>query len=84
MDKNVLLILLVVGHIIGAIVTIIVHYKTGVFKDAAENGDGIRIANPSDVLFQDLVVWEFLLLIDIFCFFENLIDCFFHKLYNIE
>ena len=84
MDKNVLLILLVVGHIIGAIVTIIVHYKTGVFKDAAKNGDGIRIANPSDVLIQDLIVWEFLLLMDIFCFFENLIDCFFHKLYNGE
>lgn len=84
MDKNILLVTLITIHFIGSIISIIVHYKTGVFKDAAEHGDGIRIATPSDVVFQDLVFWEFVLLIDAFFVIETFVNRWFSKHYHLE
>ena len=66
-------------HIIGAITTLIVHYKNGTFKFAVENGDGIRYARPSDVLFMDCVVWEMLLLVDLLTIIDNIIYDFFER-----
>ena len=66
-------------HIIGAITTLIVHYKNGTFKFAVENGDGIRYARPSDVLFMDCVVWEMLLLVDLLTIIDNTIYDFFER-----
>lgn len=48
-------------HLIGAIGMLIKHYKDGTFEWAAEHGDGIRFARPSDVVFEDLFLWEFTL-----------------------
>ena len=60
--EKVLWIIVGIIHLIGAIIAIIIHKLDGTFKYAAENGDGIRTAKPSDVLFQDLVLWEFFFL----------------------
>ncbi len=57
-------------HIIGAICSIILDIKTGVFEEAAKHGDGIRFANPSDVLFMDLFAWE----IEFFVYLFSVID----------
>ena len=49
MREKILIVVLI--HIIGVIVTMIIHYKNGTFEYAAKHGDGIRFANPSDVIF---------------------------------
>lgn len=49
--------LIVIGvHLIGAIITLIIFYKTGEFEEAVRHGDGIRWALPSDVAFHALVL----------------------------
>lgn len=71
-------------HIIGAIITLIVFYKTGEFEEAVKHGDGIYWATPSDVVFQALVMWELLLLLYIMCSIDSFINMFFYKLYRKE
>ena len=80
MKEKILIVFLI--HIIGAIVTIIIHYKNGTFEYAAKHGDGIRFANPSDVIFQDLFLWEFNLLIFVFFSIDGFINYIFDKKYN--
>lgn len=57
-----LIVLFVMVHIIGAIITIIIHCKNGTMEAASKYGDGIRLAKPSDVIFIDCASWEVLLL----------------------
>lgn len=57
-----LIVLFVMVHIIGAIITIIIHCKNGTMEAASKYGDGIRLAKPSDVIFIDCTSWEVLLL----------------------
>lgn len=78
MNKIILIILLILVHVIGAIVTLIIHYKDGTFEWASKHGDGIRFANPSDVIFQDLFLWEFYFLI----FSISCIETFINKCFN--
>ena len=80
MEEKILIVFLI--HIIGAIVTIIIHYKNGTFEYAAKHGDGIRFANPSDVIFQDLFLWEFNFLIFVFFSIDGFINYIFDKKYN--
>lgn len=73
---------IVIGfHFIGAIITLIIFYKTGEFEAAAKYGDGIRWATPSDVVFYALVLWEFLLFLFVIDSIENAIDEFFRSKY---
>ncbi len=55
-----LIVLFVMVHIIGAIITIIIHCKNGTMEAAIKYGDGIRLARPSDVIFIDCASWEVL------------------------
>jgi hypothetical protein len=55
-----LIVLFVIVHIIGAIITIIIHCKNGTMEAAIKYGDGIRLARPSDVIFIDCASWEVL------------------------
>lgn len=55
-----LIVLFVMVHIIGAIITIIIHCKNGTMEAASKYGDGIRLARPSDVIFIDCAAWEVL------------------------
>lgn len=71
-------------HIIGAIITLIVFYKTGEFEEAVKHGDGIRFATPSDVVFQALFMWEILLILYIMFSIDSCINKFFYKLYRKE
>lgn len=59
-----LIVLFVMVHIMGAIITIIIHCKNGTMEAASKYGDGIRLARPSDVIFIDCVAWEILWLIE--------------------
>lgn len=61
-------------HIIGAVTAIILHWKDGTIKFACKYGDGIRFARPSDIIFMDLIIWEFLLIIAVVDFIENYIN----------
>lgn len=60
MNEIELVIWIAVGiiHLVGATIAIIIHKLDGTFEYAAKNGDGIWTARPSDVLFQDIVLWE--------------------------
>ena len=69
-------------HFIGAIIALIIYYKTGEFEEAAKHGDGIYRATPSDVVFRALVLWEFELLLMIFCSIGYAIDEFFRNKYE--
>ena len=75
--------LIVIGiHVIGAIIALIIFYKTGEFEDAAKNGNGIYSATPSDVVFMALVLWEVLLLLYIITSIDELINNFFYRKYT--
>ena len=80
MIEKILIVVLI--HIIGAIVTMIIHYKNGTFAYPANHGDGIRFANPSDVLFQDLFLWDFNFLIFVCFLIDDFINYIFDKKYN--
>lgn len=64
------MLLFILIHIIGAIITIFIHFKNGIFEYAAKYGDGIRFANPFDVAYMDLILWEIQFVVFIFEFFE--------------
>ena len=70
---------LITIHIIGAIITIIAHYRDGTMKSASKYGDGFRFAKPSDVLFQDCLLWEIQLVINTIAFMEDYINSQFNK-----
>ena len=76
-------VLIAVGiHLIGAVITLIIFYKTGEFEEAVKHGDGIYWASPSDVVFHALVLWEFHLLLFVICSIDILINDFFYKKYS--
>lgn len=75
--------LIAVGiHLIGAVITLIIFYKTGEFEEAVKHGDGIYWVLPSDVVFHALVLWEFHLLLFVICSIDRLINDFFYKKYS--
>ena len=84
MEKNTLIFILIIIHIIGAIFAMLIHYKDGTFERALEHGDGFRHAKPSDVLFMDCVVWEVELLLFVMELIEKMINNFFDKLCKKE
>lgn len=61
-------------HLIGAINTIIIHFNNGIFENASKYGDGTRFARPSDVVYVDLILWEFQLIVFTLDFIESLIS----------
>lgn len=73
------LLLIVAFHLIGAIVMLVIHYKDGTLEYAALYGDGIRNANPSDIIFADLVLWELGLLLCVAFVIEEKINEYFQK-----
>lgn len=77
-----MILILIVIHIIGAITTIIIHYKNGTFESASKYGDGIRWARPCDVVFLDCVAWEVLFLLFIIELIEKIINRIFDKKYQ--
>lgn len=79
MDKNILLLVILIFHIIGAIITIFIHHRNGTLKLVAKHGDGIRYAKPSDVIVQDLIMWEFLLMFSAIDYTGNEINDYFDK-----
>lgn len=72
----------VLAHVIGGIAAMIIHYKNGMFEWSSHNGDGIRWARPSDIVFGDLVLWEIQLLIFAFDAIETSINNLFEKKFN--
>ena len=66
-------------HIIGAIIAIVIHCKNGTMEYASKYGDGFRFAKPSDVIFQDCLLWEIQLIIHIITFLEDYINSKFSK-----
>ena len=76
--------IIILVHIIGAIIALVVHYKDGTFEWCSKNGDGIRFAVPSNVVFMDLVCWEILLLICFIDLIEKAINSYFSKKFDTE
>lgn len=74
MNKETLFLMMIVIHIIGAIFHVVVHHKTGVLKQAAKHGDGIRYAKPSDIIVMDCVAWEFTLLMSLLMYVGEAIN----------
>lgn len=81
MDWQMRAIIIIGVHLIGAIITLIIFYKTGEFEEAVRHGDGIYWALPSDVVFHALVLWEIHLLLYIICSIDMFINDFFYKKY---
>lgn len=79
MNKGTLFLMMIVIHIIGAVITMFIHYKDGIFEQAAKYGDGIRYAKPSDVIVQDLIIWEFLLMFSTLNYAGSQIDEYFDE-----
>lgn len=53
------LMIILIVHLIGAIVSLIWNFKNGNFEYAAKHGDGVRFATPADIIFCDVFLWEF-------------------------
>ena len=70
---------LIIIHIIGAIIAIVIHCKDGTMEYASKYGDGFRFAKPSDVIFQDCLLWEIQLIIHMIIFLEIYINSKFSK-----
>lgn len=74
-----MLVVLMSIHIIGAIITIIIHCRDGTMEHTSKYGDGFRFAKPSDVIFQDCLLWEIQLVIHTITFVEDYINSQFSK-----
>lgn len=68
---------LIIIHIIGAIIAIV-----GTMEHASKYGDGFRFAKPSDVIFQDCLLWEIQLVIHTIVFVEDYINSQFSKRFH--
>lgn len=73
---------LIIVHIIGAIIAIVIHCRGGTMEHASKYGDGFRFAKPSDVIFQDCLLWEIQLAIHTIIFVENHINSKFSKYFH--
>ena len=71
-------------HIIGSVATITFHWKNGTIKFASTYGDGIRFARPSDVIFTDCIVWEFLLFMKVMDYIDDCINRKIRKYFSKE
>ena len=65
---------LLVASIIIAIIAIVIHCRDGTMEHASKYGDGFRFAKPSDVIFQDCLLWEIQLVIHTITFVEDYIN----------
>lgn len=70
---------LIIIHIIGAIVAIVIHCRDGTMEHASKYGDGFRFAKPSDIIFQDCLLWEIQLVVNTLIFMEDYINSQFSK-----
>lgn len=70
---------LIIIHIIGVIIAIVIHCRDGTMGHASKYGDGFRFAKPSDVIFQDCLLWEIQLVIHTITFVEDYINNQFSK-----
>ena len=77
-----MLVILMSIHIIGAIITIVVHCRDGTMKYSSKYGDGFRFAKPSDVIFQDCLLWEIQLVVNTLIFMEDYINSQFSKRFH--
>ena len=77
-----MLVILMSIHIIGAIITIVVHCRDGTMKYSSKYGDGFRFAKPSDVIFQDCLLWEIQLVIHTITLVEDCINSQFSKYFH--
>lgn len=73
---------LITIHIIGAIIAIIAHCRDGTMEHASKCGDGFRFAKPSDVIFQDCLLWEIQLVIYTIVCVEDYINSKFSKYFH--
>lgn len=70
-------------HFIGAIITLIIFYKTGEFESAVKYGaNSYDPYTPSDVVFAAFVFWEVFLLVFVMNSISNAIDEFFRNIYK--
>lgn len=76
------MVILMSVHIIGAAIAIYIHYRDGTMEQASKYGDGIRCEKPSDVIFQDCLLWEVQLLIYIMVFIKDSINSKFSKYFQ--
>ena len=77
-----MLVILMSIHIIGAIITIVIHCRNGTMEHASKYGDGFRFAKPSDVIFQDCLLWEIQLVIHTITLVEDCINSQFSKYFH--
>ena len=77
-----MLVVLMSVHIIGAAIAIYIHCRDGTMEQASKYGDGIRWAKPSDVIFQDCLLWGVQLIIYMMGFIEDSINSQFSKYFQ--
>ena len=75
------LIFLLCFIIIGAVIILGIHFRDGTFKEAVERGDDYY-GTPSRIVWCDLILWEVLLLMEIFYRINDAINAFFKKRYK--
>lgn len=80
-DHDMIVIILVV-HMIGFIIATIIHVKCGTYEDAVKYGGINHHAEPADVLFQDLLIWEVNLVLFISAIIGLLINDFFYYIFR--
>lgn len=61
-------------HLIGFMSFLFYDWKAGNLNYASENGDGVRIATPADIVFEDFAFWEIRLLVACFEVIETTIN----------
>lgn len=77
-----MLVVLMSVRIIGAAIAIYIHCRDGTMEQALKHGDGVRWAKPSDVIFQDCLLWEVQLIIYMMSFIEDSINSQFSKYFQ--
>lgn len=78
--KYILIVFLI--HILGGILYLIKNCINGHMKYAAKRGDGIRYAQPSDIVFESLFLWEFTFMFGCINNIENKINDYFRNKYK--
>lgn len=76
------LLIALVFHLMGVTVSVIWDFKNGNFEYASKYGDGIDIATPADILFEDLFLWEIEFVIFLLEAIGMIINNFFNKKYR--
>ena len=76
---NIKYILIIFLHIIGGVIYLIKNCVNGNMEYAAKNGDGIRYAQPSDIVFESLFLWELMFIFGCINNIENKINDYFRQ-----